>query len=126
MKVRIGHAGDFAAILPMMRKHRALHEQWDGPLYALRPDADARFQRWIGPTVEDPRSMLIVAEDQGRVIGFLAAVMETDLPIYQCDEYAIIIALWIEPDHRRRGVAKALIQQAGSEYAAMSVKQLRI
>jgi len=126
MTVRMGDAGDFAAIMPMMRAYRALHEGWDAPLYGLRPDADARFRRWLGPAVEDPRAMLVVGEEGGAIVGFLTAVVETDLPIYRCDEYAVVVAMWVEPASRRRGVATAMLDLAAREYAAIGIRQLRV
>jgi ribosomal protein S18 acetylase RimI-like enzyme len=126
MKVRVGNAGDFAAVVPMMRKYRSLHEQWDQSLYALRPDAEARFQRWIGPVIEDPRSILLVAEANGKIIGFLTAIMEADLPIYECEQHAMIMEFWVDPEFRRHGAGKALIDLAAKEYAAMGITQLRV
>jgi ribosomal protein S18 acetylase RimI-like enzyme len=126
MNIRMGNAGDLAAIMPMMRKHRALHEQWDAALYALRPDADVRYRRWLGPIVEDPRTFLLVAEEHGQIVGFLTAVVEKDMPIYHCEEYAAINDLWVEPAWRRHGVAIALVEQAAREYTAVGIRQLRI
>jgi GNAT superfamily N-acetyltransferase len=126
MNVRVGLPADLVNVMPMLRHHHALHERWDRRRYALRPDADARFQRWLCAASEDPRALLFVAEENGRIIGFLAALVETDVPIYECDEYAIVFALWVEPAQRRRGAATALINLAAREYAAMGIKQLRI
>jgi GNAT superfamily N-acetyltransferase len=126
MNIRLGHAGDFSSIMPMVHKKRALHTKWDKALYRLRPDAEARFRRWLGPVVEDPRTILLVAEDEGKIVGFLTAVVETDEPIYRCDEYALIRELWVEPAYRRRGAARALLELAASTYAAMGIKQLRV
>ena len=58
---------------------------------------------------EDPRATLVVAEEDGRVIGYLLATIERDLPIYVCEEYGIVREWWVEPAFRRRGVGKALI-----------------
>jgi ribosomal protein S18 acetylase RimI-like enzyme len=126
MTVRLGNAGDLFTIMPMMRAYRALHEGWDGPLFGLRPDADARFHRWLGPAIEDPRAMLVVAEEGAAIVGFLAAVVETDLPIYKCDQYAVVIAMWVEPAFRRRGVATEMIDLAARKYAKMGIGQLRV
>ena len=126
MNVRVGLPGDLVTVMPMLREHHALHERWDRRRYALRPDADAQFQRWLCAASEDPRALVFVAEEDGRVIGFLAALVETDVPIYACDEYAVVFALWVEPAQRRRGAATALLELAAREYAAMGVRQMRI
>jgi ribosomal protein S18 acetylase RimI-like enzyme len=126
MNVRVGLPGDLVTVMPMLRQHHALHERWDRRRYALRPDADAQFQRWLCAASEDPRALVFVAEEDGRVVGFLAALVETDVPIYACDEYVVVFALWVEPAQRRRGAATALLELAAREYAAMGVRQIRI
>jgi len=126
MTIRLGTSADIKRVLPLMKKHRALHAEWDGAQYAIRPDADRVFQRWLGPATEDPRAILVLAEEGERIIGYLAAMVETDLPIFVHDEYAIIKGMWVEPDARRRGIAKALVTRACEEYAAMGLPQVRI
>ena len=126
MNVRVGLPGDLVTVMPMLREHLALHERWDRRRYALRPDADAQFQRWLSAVSEDPRALLFVADEDGRIVGFLAAVIETDVPIYKCDEYAGVFALWVEAAQRRHGAATALLELAAREYAAMGIRQMRV
>ena len=95
-------------------------------MYGLRPDADARFRQWLGPAAEDPRSLLVVGEEGGTIVGFVAAVIESDLPIYRCEEYAVVFAMWVESAFRRRGVATAMIDLAAGEYAKLGIRQLRV
>lgn len=66
----------------MMRQFRTRQQEFDPALYALRPDADQRFRRWIGEVTADPRATLLVAEEGGQTIGFLYATVEHDPPIY--------------------------------------------
>jgi len=75
---------------------------------------------------EDPRATLVVAEEDGRVIGYLLATIERDLPIYVCEEYGIVREWWVEPAFRRRGVGKALIDRAATDLASAGIPQLRI
>jgi len=125
LTLRPGNGTDFAAILPMV------HSSID-PLaaadrcYRLRPDADARLRRWLGPVMEDPRGTLLIAEVDGKIAGFLAATVERTIPIFLCEEYALVRLLWVEPDYRRHGVATALLDQAAGDYASMGLPQLRI
>jgi len=69
---------------------------------------------------------LLVAEEQGKIIGFVYAVIERDVPIYLHEEFAVIYEWWVEPAFRRRGAGKALIELAVKELAAMGVCQLRV
>lgn len=125
LTIRDGNGTDFGALLPMV--HRSIdHLAAADPCYRLRPDADARLRRWLGPVMEDPRGLLLIAEEEGAVAGFLAATVERTVPIFACDEYALVRLLWVEPPFRRRGVASALLDRAAAEYAAAGLTQLRI
>jgi GNAT superfamily N-acetyltransferase len=126
MITRVATSGDFEAVFPMLRQHRLRQQQLDPSLYQLHPDAERRFLRWAGEVGEDPRSNLLVAEEQGQLIGFLYVVVERDVPIYLCEEFAVIREWWVEPAFRRRGVGKALIELAIAELAAVGVGQLRV
>jgi GNAT superfamily N-acetyltransferase len=126
MTTRVGNAGDFQALAPMMRQYRLRQQQLDPRLYELRPHAEALFRRWIGQMADDPRSMLLVAEEEGRIVGFLYSTMEKDAPIYLHDEYALVREWWVEPASRGRGVGRALIDRAAAELAGFGVRQLRV
>ena len=126
MITRLANPGDHQALFPMLRQHRLRQQQQDTPLYQLHPDAERRFLRWVGEVGEDPRTTLLVAEEQGQIIGFVYAVIERDLPIYLHEEVAVIREWWVEPAFRRRGAGKALINLAVKELAAVGVCQLRV
>jgi GNAT superfamily N-acetyltransferase len=126
MITRVANAGDFESVFPMLRQLRLEQQQIDPALYRLHPDAERRFLRWVGEVGEDPRSTLLVAEEQRRLIGFVYAVVERELPIYLCQEFAVIREWWVEPAFRRRGVGKALIELAIAELAAVVVSQVRV
>ena len=127
MQIRVGTSADLKRVAPLMKKYRALHTDWDRAQYALKPDADKIFQRWLGPITEDPRSLLILAEDDGgKLVGYLTAIIEKDMPIFVCDEYALIKGLWVEPEARHRGVGQAMVRRACEEFAAMGMPQVRI
>jgi GNAT superfamily N-acetyltransferase len=126
MITRVANTGDFQAVFPMLRQLRLRQQQVDPALYQLHPDAERRFLRWVGEVGEDPRATLLVAEEQGLLIGFAYAVIERDLPIYLHEEFAVIREWWVEPAFRKRGAAKALIDLAIDEMAAVGVYQLRV
>jgi len=126
MITRLANPGDHQAIFPMLRQLRLRREQRDAGLYQLRPDAERRFLRWVGEVGEDPRTTLVVAEEQGQIIGFVYATIEQDLPIYVHDEFAVIREWWVEPAFRERGAGRALIDLAIKELAIVGVCQLRV
>ena len=110
----------------MMRQYRLRQQQFDPALYALHPDADQRFRRWIGEVTEDPRATLLVVEEGGAIVGFLYATVERDPPIYLYEEFALIREWWVEPAFRGRDAGESLIARAADEFARAGVPQLRV
>ena len=123
--VHTGHAGDMHRVLPMFYRQLEERAAVDPAFFALRPDAAARFRRWIGPALEDPRHSVVVAEDDGAIVGCLVTTAEQDLPIYVHDEYAVVRLLWVDPAHRGKGVAGRLLDHAARECAQFGLRQLR-
>jgi GNAT superfamily N-acetyltransferase len=126
MTTREAHTGDFPAVFPLLRQLRLQRQRLDPGLFQLHPDAERRFLRWVGAVGEDSRSTLLVAEEQGRLVGFMYAVVERDLPIYLCEEFAVVREWWVEPSFRKAGVREALLELAIAELAAGGVCQLRV
>jgi ribosomal protein S18 acetylase RimI-like enzyme len=123
--VRTGQAGDMLNLYPMLFRELKERAALDPDYFALRPDAQARFRQWIGPALEDPRHTVIVAEEDGAIVGFLAATVEQDLPIFVQDEYAVIRVLWVDPKHRGEGIAGRMLDLAARECRGGGLRQLR-
>jgi GNAT superfamily N-acetyltransferase len=75
---------------------------------------------------EDARATLLVAEEEGQIVGFLYATIEKALPIFLHDEFALIREWWVEPPFRTRGVGKALLKHAAAEFTRVCVRQVRV
>ena len=54
--VRTGNAGDMQSVLPLLFRQMQERAAVDPGFFALRRDAAARFQKWLGPAMEDPRT----------------------------------------------------------------------
>ena len=125
VNVRTGNAGDMLRVFPLLYRQLEERAAIDPAYFALRRDAPARFRHWIGPALEDPRHALVVAEENGAIVGCLAATVEQDLPIYVHDEYAIVRVLWVDPRHRGKGIAGQMLELAARECGQFGLRQLR-
>ena len=112
-------------VLPLFYRQLEERAAVDPSYFALRKDAPARFRQWIGPALEDPRHTVVVAEDDGAVIGCLVVTAEQDLPVFVHDEYAVIRALWVDPKERGKGVAGKMLEHVARECRQFGLRQLR-
>jgi GNAT superfamily N-acetyltransferase len=112
-------------VFPLLYQQLEERAAVDPAFFALRRDAPARFRRWLGPAMEDPRHALVVAEEDGKLVGCLVTTVEQDLPIFVHDEYATVRVLWVEPHHRGRGIAGKMLELAARECGHFGLRQLR-
>ena len=94
MIVRPATAADFPAWADMRRR--------------LWPDADAdELESELAGL--DPALLNLVAEEEGRLIGFAEASVRSAAEGGPPGPAAYLEGIWVEPERRRRGVARALL-----------------
>jgi len=114
------------SVLPLLFRQMQERAAVDPGFFALRRDAAARFQKWLGPAMEDPRHIVVVAEaDGGATVGYMIATVEQDLPIYVHDEFAVVRIMWVDPTFRGKGVAGQMLDLAARECGHFGLRQLR-
>lgn len=126
MTIRPATAQDVPAVLPMVERICALHEQWDPAKYGFRSRPAEMYRRWLTARAEDPRSVFLVAEREASLVGFLIATIESEIPIYRIDEYGFIHDLWVEEAYRHEGIARQLTMLAIERFRELGVPQVRL
>lgn len=126
MTVRNANASDVPAILPMVAQICAMHEAMDPDKYGFLPDIVERYRSWLPVRAQDPRSVLLVAEDSTRAAGFIIGTVEKEIPIYRVKEFGFIHDMWVEPEFRGRGAGRLLALEAVERFRAMGVTQVRL
>jgi ribosomal protein S18 acetylase RimI-like enzyme len=129
MPIRSATPADIPAILPMVRAICSMHERLVPARYAMLPDVVDRYARWLPERAVDPRSVFLVAESDGSrpaLIGFLIATIESSVPIYVTAAYGFIHDVWVEPESRGRGTARALVDAAVRRFTQLGVSQVRL
>ncbi|WYL98799.1 MAG: GNAT family N-acetyltransferase [Gloeotrichia echinulata CP02] len=126
MLIRSATLADVPAVLPMVAKICALHETWDSAKYGFIPHLEQRYENWLGRLVHNDRSVFVVAEDQGLLVGFIVATVEREIPIYRLQEFAFIQDIWVEPEYRQQGVAKQMVMLTVERCQQIGVPQIRL
>jgi GNAT superfamily N-acetyltransferase len=126
MLIRPATLDDVPAVLPMVAKICALHETWDNAKYGFLPNPEQGYERWLKRLATQERSVFLVAEDEGRLLGFVVATVEKEIPVYRLEEYAFVHDLWVEAEYRKQGVARELVMQTVERFQNLGVKQIRL
>ena len=132
MLIRPATPTDIPAVLPMVAAVCALHESWDASKYGFVPNVEQRYRKWLIAQANSTRSVFLVAEDntlsgqRGRLVAFLVATVEREIPIYRLQEFGFIHDLWVESEYRHAGIAKRMLISTIEYFRLMEVKQIRL
>lgn len=131
MPIRAATLSDLPAVMPMVAKVCQLHEAWDAAKYGFLPAPEERYKPWLSKLLADRRSIFLVAEEEvsdraARLVGFLIATIEREIPIYRLKEYGFIHDLWIEPEYRRTGIARDMVKVTIERFREKGVQQIRL
>lgn len=126
LEIRAANRADVPAVLPMVQKTSALHQQWDPAKFELVDDFIRRYRRWLIKLIDDPRSIFLVAEKDDHLIAFLVAFVDRPVPLYRLAEFGYIRDMWVENDYRRIGVGRKMIHAAIEQFTAMGIRQVRL
>jgi ribosomal protein S18 acetylase RimI-like enzyme len=126
MDIRPATAEDVPDVLPMVVKTCALHESWDPAKYGFLPNPQDRYRRWLTQRADDPRSVFLVAQREGKIVAFLIGTVEAEIPIYRVKEFAFIHDLWVEEEYRNEGIARQMVMLAIERFKGMGVSQVRL
>jgi ribosomal protein S18 acetylase RimI-like enzyme len=126
MIIRHATEEDIETVVPMVDKIAALHEVWEPDKYARVDEFGEMYRSWLLERTRDKQSVILVAEREGTIVGFLAATIEREIPIYKVGHYGFIHDLWIEPAYRNEGVGRQLVMLAVEQFVELGVKQVRL
>jgi len=126
MDIRPATSSDVPHVLPMVEKICALHEAWDPAKYGMLPNPAERYRRWLTSQTSNPTSVFLVAEREDKLVAFLIATTENEIPIYRIDRYGFIHDLWVEELYRNEGIARQMVMLAVERFKTIGVTQVRL
>ncbi len=126
MEIRSATVADVPLVLPMVDKIAALHQALDPAKYGFLSDVGQMYEGWLEARAADSRSVFLVAERGGKLVAFLIATIEREIPIYTLKEYGFIHDVWVEPMYRNEGIARQLTTLAIERFTETGVKQIRL
>lgn len=121
--IRRAKENDLFSLNSMMYKLHDEHHQQCPELFKTASEIEQ--EKSIARYLDDPECMVYVAEKTNALVGFITGhfcelVSTVSKPIMM----ATIDELYVEPEHRREGVAEQLMQRLEQELKDYGVKEL--
>ncbi|ENN88417.1 acetyltransferase [Rhizobium freirei PRF 81] len=91
----------------------SLHSEWDQERFiSAGPSTPEKYAQWLSSQVALDDVVVLVAEDRGFVIGYVYAALEGADYMTLRGPAAVIHDIFVNPDRRREGVGRGLLERA--------------
>ena len=115
MEIRRARAADLPAVSRLAAELVRLHHRYDPPRFLLIEPVEDGYQWFFTREIKRRGAVILVAEDEGRIIGYAYGTMEgrdwNDL----LDACGKLNDLFVDPTARRHGTGRALVKAMFAE-----------
>ncbi|QGA55436.1 GNAT family N-acetyltransferase [Sulfolobus sp. E5-1-F] len=105
--IRRASREDVKTLIDFFSRMYRLNSEFD-PLLLTPENLEERINKVLEKSLEDTNEMIVVAEDQGRVVG-AARVLIIDRLFYVPEKEALIREFYVHPSYRRQGVGNEIV-----------------
>jgi len=98
---------DLQSLVELNTRLKRLNEEFD-PLLRVRTDIAEKSMEYFSEALRSPNSLVVVAEDAGKVVGFIKADIRERI-FYEPRMEGNIVEFYLLPEYRRKGVGATLL-----------------
>ncbi len=108
--VRPGRREDAAEAARLWMQSAKEHKLYDH-VYATARDAEKVMRRFLADLSSSSHSCLLIAEKNGKMVGFLSGELREGSPAFKPNTWAAVEDVYVAPDHRSLGAGHALFEE---------------
>src|SRR6185312_5546064 len=108
MEIRRARAADLPAVSRLAAELVRLHQRYDPPRFLLIEPVEDGYQWFFTREIKRRGAVILVAEDEGRIIGYAYGTMEGRDRNDLLDARGKLNDLLVDPPARRQGTGRAL------------------
>jgi len=126
MRIRKAKKEDLGQILVLWWELNNSHTKFDRLYYSHKPRQVCskmgvkHYSSWL----KKRGHLILVAEDQGKIIGYLAGKKTRRPPLYRLGECGMVDTIIVAKAMRRRNAGRLLIKVAMAEFKKMKLKMV--
>ncbi len=109
--IRFAGAADVEAIGQLWTALVAYHRALDPDMPTAMPDGAAYYSRSLRSRLDDKHTCVLVAEQDGRVVGYVLGVVVDLLPeMFDYEAGGFLADIFVEASYRGQGIGLALVE----------------
>jgi ribosomal protein S18 acetylase RimI-like enzyme len=102
------------------------HHAWDAKRFMLTEGVEEGYRWWLGKNLGEKSAVLLVAELDGQVVGYLYGTLEERDWALLLDDHGVVHDVYVDAKFRRRGVARALMTEGVKRLEEKGAKRITL
>ncbi len=94
--------------------------------FTLAWDGKRKWARYLRDKFEEISTKLIVAEENGKIVGFMLCLLSPNVPVFKERKIGAISDVFVLEERRRKGVAKKMLDVAVKWFKKNKVRSVRL
>lgn len=107
MQIREAHSDDIEGLVELWIELMDFHRDRD-PFFSRSADAHDRFAEFVKAKMEAKEAVVLVAEQDGSLIGFSMAMVRDYPPVFEAGRHGFIQDVIVTQSARRQGIGRKL------------------
>jgi len=125
MEIRTVSGADMPDLSDLWKEFMDFHADRN-PFYRRATDGHEVFMKWLRKESDQDDFLVLVAEEQGHLIGYCIALVKENPPVFELRRYGFVQDMAVTAEWRRRGVARALFEAACEWFLDQGVGHIQL
>ncbi|MFX1574693.1 MAG: GNAT family N-acetyltransferase [Promethearchaeota archaeon] len=110
MSIILANESHIPQIIEVWKEFMDYHKNLDS-FFSRRDDGHLNFKNYVSELIKSKEALVLVALDEGNVVGYSIALMQYYPPVFKQRVYGLINDMAIKETHRRRGIGGQLLSR---------------
>ena len=94
--------------------------------FELAWDSRIRWSRYLAAKFKEISTKLVVAEEDGKLVGFMLCLLSPNTPVYAERKIGVISDVYVLPERRKRGVTRLMFDHAVKWFKKNKVRSIQL
>lgn len=123
--IRKATAKDLEPIGILWQEFMDFHKERD-PVFARSADGHEHFKTFLAGHLEKENSLVLVAEQDGALVGYCLAMLANYPPVFESRDYGFVSDLAVTRDYRKAGIGEKMYKKAEEWFSKRGVHRVEL
>jgi ribosomal protein S18 acetylase RimI-like enzyme len=123
--VRRATEADLDSVAKLNRELTEYHVKFDEH-YKFKKNIEEISRQYHSSNITSENKMLLVAEVDGEIVGFMLGKIEKTPPIYQTEEFGQLLGTFVKEEYRRKQIGEKLTLKLLEWFKSKGIKRVEL